>query len=68
MIMNRNLLWREYHERTTEKRVGDRTQQCRTPLLIGTGEERRPLPQEIDRPERKLEIKGTEIGTESVEG
>ncbi len=40
------------------KRVGDRTECCGSPLLIGLGEEESPSTKaEIDRPERKLEIK-----------
>ncbi len=40
------------------KRVSDRTEPCRTPLLIGLGEDQRPsTTAEIERSERKLEIK-----------
>ena len=40
------------------KRVGDSTEPCGTPLLIGLGEEQWPsTTTAIERPERKLEIK-----------
>ncbi len=40
------------------KRMGDRTEPCGTPLLIGLGEEQSPsTTAEIERPERKLEVK-----------
>ncbi len=40
------------------KRVGDRTEPCGTPLLIGLREEQSPsTTAEIERSERKLEIK-----------
>ncbi len=40
------------------KSVSDRTESCGTPLLIGLGEEQLPsTTAEIERPERKLEIK-----------
>ncbi len=40
------------------KRVGDRTEPCGTPLLIGLGEDQSPsTTAERERPERKLDIK-----------
>ncbi len=40
------------------KRVGDKTEPCGTPLLIGLGEEQSSsTTAEIERSERKLEIK-----------
>ncbi len=42
----------------SRKRVGDRTEPCGTPVLIGLGEEQcASTTVEIDRPERKLEKK-----------
>ncbi len=45
------------------KRVGERTEPCGTPLLIGLGEEQSPsTTDEIELPERKLEIKEQKDG------
>ncbi len=45
------------------KRVGDRTESCGTLLLIGLEEEQSPsTTAEIERPERKLEIKEQKEG------
>ncbi len=39
------------------KRLGERTEPCRSPLLQGLGEEQcPPTTAEIERPERKLEV------------
>ncbi len=51
------------------KRVGDRTDPCGTPLFIGLGLEYWPsTTAEIERPERKLEMKVQREGKNTKEG